>query len=327
MEDSWFQILSKTKGRLASGVSDASLGTIWTLRTVRLIVIGRAAGALATVTPSTSWSAEPGATRSPVTAGATVAAAPPLSAGRVTDEVLGEVQQFRAVQLAIAILVETHGVFDEALRRRRTPRSATRSAGSPALSELTLSGRTTIAAGTSAVAAEASPSGTGSAVILSARTCRVPSRSGVFTASATAAGGPQFVVGKLAIAVLVELFERGGSVGDLLGGEDPVVVRIERLHQRVGRAVRASAARRIFLALVVVAAGRACFAIFPLRRTFGRLRDDNHRARQAAELLASPAYASIEARSMIFGAVADEFHDDHSLANASATEQPDLAAL
>jgi hypothetical protein len=295
MEESYCRIPCETAGHFAWGVSVASLGTIRTLRTVRLIVIGRPAGALATVTASTSWSAESGTTRSAVTAWATIAAWPavaaasPLPAGRVTDEVLGEVQQFRAAQFAVAIRVETHGVFDEALRRRRTARTATRAALSvaAALSELTLAGRAgigvrtrSVGTGTSAITAESSPSGTGAAVIRSARSGGVSPRSEVSTASASATGRPQFIGRQLAVAVLVELFERRWGVGDLLGGKHSVVVRIERLHERIGRSVRASAARRTFLAVVVVAAGRALgFAIVvPLRRTFGGLRDDDHRA-------------------------------------------------
>ena len=162
--------------------SIVSLRTIRTLRTIRLIVIGRAARALATVTAPTSRSAESGS----ILSWAAVAAAPPLPAGRVTDKVFGEVQQFRATQFAVAIRVETHGVFHEALRRRRAARTATRAALSvaAALSELTLAGRAgigvgtgRIGAGTSAIAAEASPSGTGAAVIL-VRPGRSPFRPG-----------------------------------------------------------------------------------------------------------------------------------------------------
>jgi hypothetical protein len=264
------------------------------LRTIRLIVIGRAAGALATVTASTSRSAESGATRSAVTAGATIAsgsaiaAASPLPAWRVTDEVLGEVQQFCAVQFAVAIRVESHGVFHEALRRRRTARTATRAALSvaAALSGLSLAGRAgigvgtgRIGAGTSAIAAEASPSGTGAAVIRTARAVAVPPWSEVATASAAATRRAQFIRRQLAVAVLVELFERRRGVGDFLGREHSVVVRVERLHERIGRAARSSAARRTFLTVVVIAAGGALrFAIVvTLRRTFGGLRDDDHR--------------------------------------------------
>jgi hypothetical protein len=156
-----------------------------------------------------------------------------------------------------------------------------------ALSELTLAGRAAIGvgtgrigAGTSAIAAEASPSRTGAAVIWAARARRVPTRSDVTTASAVATGGPQFISRQFAVAVLVEFFERRGGAGDFLGGEHSVMVRVERFHERIGRAARASAARRTFLAVVVVAAGGTLrFAIVvTLRRTFGRLRDDGHRA-------------------------------------------------
>jgi hypothetical protein len=272
MEDSCCRIPCETAGHFAWGVAVASLGTIRTLRTVRLIIIGRAAGALATVTASTSWSSESGS----ILSGAAVAAVSPLPAGRVTDEVFGEVQQFRAVQFAVAIRVETHGVFHEALRRRRTARAATRAAlaVAAALSELTLAGRACIGVGAGRIGA-----GT-SAIAAAIRAVAVFPRSVVSTASAAATGRAQFIGRQLAVTVLVELFERGGRVGDLLGGEHSVVVRVERLHERIGRAARSSAARRTFLAVVVVAAGGALgFAIVvPLRRTFGGLRDDGHRA-------------------------------------------------
>jgi hypothetical protein len=75
----------------------------------------------------------------------------------------------------------------------------------------------------------------------------------------------QFIRRDLAVAIFVELLQRLRSVGDLLGRNDAVMIRIERGHQRRDRAMFAPAAslaptlrpaspgRRIWLA---VARGR-----------------------------------------------------------------------
>jgi hypothetical protein len=70
-----------------------------------------------------------------------------------------------------------------------------------------------------------------------------------FTARAAASAfGPrwaQFFAGQFAVAVLVQLFQRDGGVGNFLFVDDAIGVRVERLHEghdetRATRATRAS---------------------------------------------------------------------------------------
>jgi len=218
-------------------VSVASLGTLRSLGATRAVVIGRATvTAAATVAASTSRSAEP----STVTSRGAVAAASTWMAGRVTGEVFGEFQQFGAAQFAVAVLVETHGVLHESLRRGRTARSALTSA----LSLTTR--RTSIGVGTRAIrTGTAGPfsSGTGAVVILSTGPATVAALSDAAT-SAAATAGAQFVRCQLPVTILVEFLQRRGRIGDLFRGESSVVIRVECLHQWIGRPARAAATRR-----------------------------------------------------------------------------------
>jgi hypothetical protein len=87
----------------------------------------------------------------------------------------------------------------------------------------------------------------------------------------------QLVLAEFAIAVLVEFLEGGRRVGDLIGRELAIVVRVEHLHQRIARgSVPPPTA-------FGVAIGRALTFVITVtpRRTFRRLRDDNGRAQGA----------------------------------------------
>lgn len=51
-----------------------------------------------------------------------------------------------------------------------------------------------------------------------------------------AAGRAEFVGGELAVAVFIESFEGGGSVGDFVGVDHAVVIRVEEMQQWMRRA-------------------------------------------------------------------------------------------
>jgi hypothetical protein len=83
----------------------------------------------------------------------------------------------------------------------------------------------------------------------------------------------QFVFAELAIAVFVELLQRGRRVGNLFGRQHTVVIRVEHFHQRIARRPMSPAAafgRTLAVVLVITA-----------WRTFRGLRDNNGSAQGA----------------------------------------------
>jgi hypothetical protein len=223
----------------------------------------------------------------------------------VAGTIPGELQQFLPIQLAVAIRVEVHCMFDHPLGRRWASRTASR----PTVVGRAIIGARSVArffaatgalgstAGTHQVAAaitfetgarsvrstRSTIAGTGTGTIGSgaawagAAVIRTPSTTTAAPGRST--GGPQFVLGQFAVAVLVELFEGGGSVGDFLSGEDAVVVGVEGFHERIGRPPLAPPAWRSLRRPSVVAGRRTLRALFivALRTPFRRLGHNDHR--------------------------------------------------
>jgi hypothetical protein len=228
----------------------------------------------------------------------------------VTGTILGELHQLFAIQFAVAIRVEVHGVFDHPFGRRRTSGTAAWSTvvGRTIIQSLSVArlfaaaGSLGSSTGTDRVAAAIafktaarsvrswSAWTTGSTRSAITGTATIRSGAAVVRTASTAAAagrsprGPQFVLRQFAVAVLVELLEGGGSVGDFFGGEDAVMVGIEGFHERIGRPALASAAWRSLRWTSVVVAGRwtlrALFVV-ALRAPFRRLGNNHHRTERA----------------------------------------------
>jgi hypothetical protein len=222
----------------------------------------------------------------------------------VAGTIPGELQQFLAIQLAVAIRVEVHCMFDHPLGRRWASRTASRPtvvgraiigarpvarffAATEALGSIAETHRVaaaiTFETGARSVRSTRSTiAGNGTigsgAAWAGAAVIRTPSTTTAAPGRST--GGPQFVLGQFAVAVFVELFEGGGSVGDFLGGEDAVVVGVEGFHERIGRPALAPPAwRSLRRPSVVVAGRRSLRALFivALRTPFRRLGHNDHR--------------------------------------------------
>ncbi len=183
-------------------------------------------------------------------------------------------------------------MFDEALRRRRSAWSPARSplsvAATPSKLTALIWAITGIAARTAArttpVAPEAALARAGTTVILSLWPGAITTRPEVPAAVARPGRWAQFIFGQFSVAVLIELFEGGGGVGDFLRGKFAIVIRVERLHERIGTPARPSVARRTLLRTsLVVAAGRPLRVaiVVPLGRTFRGLGNDGHSAERA----------------------------------------------
>lgn len=153
----------------------------------------------------------------------------------MTGEVFREFEQLISAQLAVAVGIEMHRVFDQTLGRGSARHSASWSIGSVAAttSETARAGSVVVwrTASVSSRTAGSSLVGTiGTGTIRAASTSPAFGRTAPFSFGGT--GRPQFVFTEFTVAVLVEFFERSRSVGDLLGRKDMIVVGVECLHQR-----------------------------------------------------------------------------------------------
>lgn len=182
-------------------------------------------------------------------------------------------------------------MFHETLWRRRSARSPLSvAATSSKLTSLTraISG---IAAGTTPIAARATPVSSRAFPAWAPIAFRPFSWPGTITTrsevslAAARPGGPQFLFGQFSVAVLIEFLEGGGRVGDFFGGKYAVVIRVERLHERIGPPAVRPARRSLRRASLVVAAGRplAVAIVVPMGRTFGRLGDDDCRTNRTED--------------------------------------------
>jgi hypothetical protein len=230
----------------------------------------------------------------------------------MTGKVVNKFQQLVATQFSVAVGVESHRKLDHSLgrgRARRTALGPTVVAGTILRTRavawfFAAPGSLGSSTGTHRIAAaipleatsrsvrSRSTRTTGSAIAGTGAAGALTARSGpsIVRTSPTAAAaalstrGPQFVWRQFAVAVFVELFEGGGCVGNLLGGEDSVMVGIEGLHERIGRSALASPPlRSLRRTAVIVSRGRAlrALSIVALRTPFGRLGNSDHRTERA----------------------------------------------
>jgi hypothetical protein len=178
----------------------------------------------------------------------------------MASEILGELQQFGPIQLAIPVGIETHRMFNKTLRRQWCAGTAARlwaaiSAARPGLAALAgafagivprtgsgglatgpLSPRAgRVIAGTIVLVAYAARPGPWFAVIGSLRPRALGARSEVSAVTDGPSVQAQFIRRQFAVAVLVELLKRGGCIGNFLGGKFAVPIGVEGFHQRAAR--------------------------------------------------------------------------------------------
>jgi hypothetical protein len=246
------------------------------LRTIRIAV--RWAAARATVAAGTATRA------TPLPAAATTTSA--AIARRVLNQVLGEFRQLGAIELSVAVGIESHRMRDHPLDRGwSTGAAGTSASSSPAATgapwATCLSGTTastTFAARTAPLFARAARTSGSTGTYRPAFFLRIASGS---FATATAAFARaswttlrmQLVFAQLSVAVLVELLERGGRIGDFFSRKLTVAIGIEHFHQRIARRTPSPSA---FL-------GRTLAVVFVLaaRRTFRGLGDNSSGAQGA----------------------------------------------
>jgi hypothetical protein len=200
----------------------------------------------------------------------------------VANEIFGELRQLGAVQLSVMVGVKGHRMGDDSLDSGRSALAAAATASSRSGSAAARAARSVgaWATGTASSAVPAGPTALFARSTWSAGTLGaafvIRTASGLFaTVPAPSTGSAlrvQFVLAEFSIAVLVELLERGGGVGNLFGRQLTVMVGVEHLHQGIARRspppalLRTSLGRTLRVVLVIAAGG-----------AFQGLRDDDRR--------------------------------------------------